>query len=106
MELELWLRIVLNAPPAGMDFGLQQGKGSHNQTIQTQRSKGNDLRIDCTVTVKDNRDDGLPSFLGPLTQGPATGRFIYIDIGRLAGQANCEWERKIKVPLSGITWDL
>jgi hypothetical protein len=49
---------------------------------------------------------GLPNFLGPLTQGPATGRFIYIDIGRLAGQKDCEWERRLKVPLSGITWDL
>jgi hypothetical protein len=89
-----------------VDFGLQQGKGSGYQTIQKQRSKGNDLRFDCTVTVKDNRGDGLPNFLGPLTQGPATGRLIYIDIGRLAGQKDCKWERKIKVPLSGITWDL
>ena len=106
MELDLRLRIVLNAPPAGVDFGLQQGKGSGYQTIQKQRSKGNDLRFDCTVTVKDNRDDGLPNFLGPLTQGPATGRFIYIDIGRLAGQKDGELQRRLKVPLSGITWDL
>jgi hypothetical protein len=106
MELDLRLRIVLNAPPAGVDFGLQQGKGSGYQTIQKQRSKGNDLRFDCTVRVKDNRDDGLPNFLGPLTQGPAMGRFIYIDIGRLAGQKDSEWERRLKVPLSGITSDM
>src|SRR5262249_44147057 len=106
MEIELRLCIVLEFPPAGVDFGLQQGKGSGYQTIQKQRSKGNDIRFDCTITVKEDRDDGLPNFRGPLIQGPATGRFIYIDIGRLAGQANCEWERKIKVPLSGITWDL
>src|SRR5262249_47511599 len=106
MELELRLRIVLNAPPAGVDFGLQHGKGSGYQTIQKQRSKGNDLHFDCPVTVKDNRDDGLPNFLGPLTQGPASGRFIYIDIGRLTGQRDCEWERRLKVPLSGITWDM
>src|SRR5262249_3739679 len=106
MEIELRLCIVLEFPPAGVDFGLQQRKGSGYQTIQKQRSKGNDLRFDCSVTVKDNRDDGLPNFLGPLTQGPATGRFIYIDIGRLAGQKDCEWERRLKVSLSGITWDL
>jgi hypothetical protein len=58
------------------------------------------------VTVKDNRGDGLPNFLGPLTQGPPTGRFIYIDIGKLAGQSDSQWERRIKVPLGGITWEL
>src|SRR5262249_47881238 len=106
METELRLRIVLIAPPSGVDFGLQDGKGSAYKTIQKQRSKGDDLSFDCTVTVKDNREDGLPNFLGPLTQGPTTGRFIYIDIGRLAGQHDSCWERRIKVPLGGITWDM
>jgi hypothetical protein len=106
MEVELRLRIVLNAPPSGVDFGLQDGKGSDYQTIHKQRSKGKDLSFDCKVTVKDNRDDGLPSFLGPLTQGPATGRFIYIDIGKHAGQHDSCWERRIKVPLSDISWEM
>jgi hypothetical protein len=48
MELELRLRIILFAPPAGVEFGLQHGKGSGYETIQTQGSKGNDLRFDCT----------------------------------------------------------
>ena len=106
METELLLRIVLVAPPAGVDFGLQNGKGRDYRTIQKQRSKGADLSFDCTVTVKKNRDDGLPNFLGPLTQGPVTGRFIYIDIGKVAGQSDSWWERRIKVPLGGITWDM
>lgn len=106
MEVELRLRIVLESPPAGVDFGLQDGKGNKYKTTQKQRSKGSDLSFHCTVTVKDNRNDGLPNFLGPLTQGPPTGRFLYIDIGRLAGQDDTEWERRIKVPLSGITWEL
>lgn len=106
MDVELRLRIVLIAPPAGVDFGLQLGTGHDYQTVQTQRSKGKDLSFDCTVTVKDNRGDGLPNFLGPLTQGPPSGRFLYIDVGRLAGQAGGVWERRIKVPLSGITWDM
>ena len=36
IELELRLRIVLNAPSAGVDFSLQQSKGSGYQTIQKQ----------------------------------------------------------------------
>ena len=106
METELRLRIVLVAPPAGVDFGLQDGKGSDYEAIQKQSSKGDDISFDCTVTVKNNRADGLPNFLGPLTQGAATGRFIYIDIGKLAGQADSCWERRIKVPLGGITWEI
>jgi Family of unknown function (DUF5990) len=103
MEVELRLGIVLEAPPSGVDFGVQDGKGSDYTTIQKQRSKGADLTFKFTVKVKDNRDDGLPNFLGPLTHGPAMGRFIYIDIGKLAGQSDSCWERRIKVPLSGIT---
>jgi Family of unknown function (DUF5990) len=89
MEVKLRLRIVLEAPPSGVDFGLQDGKGNSYETIRKQTSKGKDLSFDCTVTVKDNRDYGLPNFLGTLTQGPPDGRFIYIDIGKLAGQKDC-----------------
>src|SRR5438874_35757 len=106
MESEVRLRIVLVAPPAGVDFGVQDGKGNDCTTIQKQRSKGADLTFEFTVTVKDNREDGLPNFLGPLAQGPTTGRFIYIDIGKLAGQSDSCWERRIKAPLVGISWDM
>jgi hypothetical protein len=105
-EAEVRLRIVLVAPPAGVDFGIQEGKGSDYTTIQKQRSKDADLTFEFSVTIKDNRDDGLPNFLGPQAQGPTTGRFIYIDIGKLAGQSDSCWERRIKVPLGGITWDM
>jgi hypothetical protein len=105
MELELKLRIVLEGPPPGVDFGLQKGKGNAYQTIQKQRSKGNDLFFDCSVTVKDNRSDGLPNFLGPLAQGPSTARFIYVDVGQYAGQKETGWSRRMKIPLTGINWD-
>lgn len=106
LETEVRLRIVLVAPPLGVDFGIQEGKGNSYSTIHKQRSKDADLAFEFTVTAKDNRDDGLPNFLGPLAQGPTSGRFIYIDIGKSAGQIDSCWERRIKVPLSGITWDM
>jgi hypothetical protein len=106
METGLPLRIVLVAPPAGVDFGIQEGKGSDYKTIQKKRSKDADLTFEFTLTIKNNRDDGLPNFLGPLAQGPTTGRFVYIDIGKLAGQPDSCWERRIKVPLGGITWEM
>jgi hypothetical protein len=106
MEVELRLRIVLERPPAGVDFGLQQGKGTDYRTIQTQRSEGKDLTFEGTVMTKGDRVDGPPNLLGPLTQGPPNGRFLYIDIGKLAGQEDSGWDRRIKVPLGGITWEM
>src|SRR5882672_2458855 len=70
MELELRLRILLEGPPPGVDFGLQLGHGTDYETIQKQQFRGKDVSFDFSVTVKDNRADGLPNFLGPLTQGP------------------------------------
>ena len=105
-ESQVRLRIDLITPPSGVDFGIQEGKGYDYKTIQIQRSKGADLRFDFSVTVKGNRDDGLPNFAGPLVQGPPDGRFIYIDIGKLAGQTKSKWDRRIKIPLEGITWKM
>lgn len=105
-KAEIRLRIVLVAPPTGVDFGVQEGKGNDYITIQKQRSQDADLTFEFAMTVQDNRDDGLPNFLGPLAQGPSTSRFIYIDIGKYAGQIDSCWERRIKVPLVGITWDV
>jgi len=105
MEREVTLRIVLEKPPAGVDFGLQKGRGSDYETIQKQRSRGNDLSFEFTVGVKAGPKDGRPGFLGSLVQGPPAERFIYIDIGTYAGQADSCWSRRLKIPLKGITWD-
>ena len=105
-EFEVRLRIVLIAPPPGVDFGVQHGKGNDYTTIYKQKSNDADLIFEFTVTIKDNREDGFPNFLGPLTHGPTTGRFIYINIGKSAGQFDSSWDRRLKVPLAGITWEM
>lgn len=101
MEQVLKLRIVLEKPPAGVDFGLQKGSGNNYETIQIQRSKGEDLSFECIVRVK-NSQDSIPNFLGPFVQGPPRERFIYIDIGTYAGQEGTIWSRRLKIPLTGI----
>jgi Family of unknown function (DUF5990) len=103
VERELTLRIVLQKPPKGVDFSLQKGRGSIYETVQKQRSKGGDLQFKFTVRVEGGNNDAPPSLLGPFVQGPAGARFVYIDIGTLAGQADSCWTRRLKVPLSGIT---
>jgi len=99
------LRIVLEQPTAGVDFGLQKGHGSAYEVVAKQRSKGGDLEFEFTITVKAGKDT-LPNFAGPFVQGPAGERFVYINIGTYAGQTNTPWSRRLKIPLSGITWDM
>jgi hypothetical protein len=106
MGVELRLVVVIEKPPAGVDFALQEGKGREYKTVQKQRSRGKELTFRCIVKLQNTRDDGLPNLLGPMTQGPPADRFLYIDIGRLAGQNDCRWGRRMKVPLAGITWEL
>jgi Family of unknown function (DUF5990) len=105
-EKSISLRIVLLAPPAGVDFGIQEGKGSNYKTIQVQRSKNADLQFECNVGVNGSKDDCPPNFVGNIVQGPPLGRFIYIDIGKSAGQFDSCWQRRIKIPLETITWEM
>jgi hypothetical protein len=100
------LRIVLEKPTAGVDFGLQEGHGSNYAIVGKQRSKGSDLEFEFTVTAKAGRNDDLPNFAGPFVQGPVGERFVYINIGTYAGQSNTPWSRRLKIPLSGITWEM
>ncbi len=101
MNQELTLKIILEKPPGGVDFGLQKGSGSKYETIQIQRFSDKDLTFEFPITVKLNKE-GCPDFFGVFVQGPASRRFIYIDIGTYAGQKNTHWSRRLKIPLTGI----
>lgn len=104
MNLDLY--IVLQKPPANIDFALQKGHGSKYETIQTQRSGLQDLHFNLTIQIKgDRQKDALPEFTGPFVQGAPLSKFIYIGIGAFAGQ-DSPWSRRLKIPLTGITWDL
>jgi Family of unknown function (DUF5990) len=106
VQPELILRIVLEKPPAGVDFGLQDRRGSDYQTIQKHRSKGEDLRFQFGIRIKENGAGDVPKLVGSVVQGPAGARFVYLDIGTYASQTETCWNRRLKVPLSGITWDM
>ena len=106
METKLTLRITLEKPPAGVDFGLQKGRGSDYETIQTQRSSTKDLSFEFSIALKANSRNAAPDFSGSFVQGAQGERFVYLDIGTYAGQKETSWSRRLKVPLSGITWDL
>lgn len=105
MARELTLRIVLQQPTPGVDFALQKGSGSSYETVQTQRSTGNDLVFTFTPFIKDD-GAGIAAMRGPFVQGPPGQRFVYIDIGTCAGQASSCWSRRLKIPLVGITKEM
>ena len=105
VEQELNFRIILESPPAGVDFGLQKGGGRDYEVVQKQRSKTGDLHFEFSARVKEGKD-GEPVLLGPFVHGPPHERFAYIDIGTYAGQTDCLWSRRLKIPFRGITWDL
>jgi Family of unknown function (DUF5990) len=102
MARELILRIILEQPPAGVDFGLQKGSGSTYETVQTQRSKGKDLKFEFQPNIKEGVSDSMAALGGPFVQGPPKQRFVYLDIGMCAGQADTIWSRRLKIPLEGI----
>lgn len=106
MDREVMFRIILEEPPAGVDFGLEKGRGSDYETIQKQRSGNTDLCFEFSARVKVGDKGTAPTLLGPLVQGPPGARFVYVDIGTYAGQTGTAWSRRLKVPLSGITSEI
>jgi len=105
--MELQLRIALLSPPPGVDFGLQKGSGNNYQTVEIQRSGSQDLHFRLTIMLKgDEQKSPQPDFSGSFVQGPVSERFIYFDIGTLAGQTLSPWTRRLKIPLRGITWEM
>jgi len=106
MEREVTFRIVLENPPAGVDFALQKGKGSKCEIVQKQRSRSGNLRFEFTARAVCDGKLKEPNLLGPFVQGPPKERFVYIGIGTFAGQTSTEWSRRLKVPLSGVSADM
>lgn len=107
MAQDMNLHIVLTNPPNNVDFGLQKGSGSKYETVQTQRSDSEDLQFNLSINIKgDKQKDPLPKLTGLFVQGQNPEKFIYIDIGTYAGQVDTVWSRRLKIPLTGITWEI
>jgi len=87
MESEITLQIILIKPTPGVVFGLQKGSGNNYETVQKQIPTSNDLTFTFTIKVKgDKLKDKLPKLSGSFVQGSADNKFVYIDIGKCAGQ--------------------
>ena len=96
---ELRLRIAVLDPPAGVTFKVQRGNADLEPPSSVSSSA---IVFDLSVRVDGVTRGGHPRFLGEYTQGPPDGRFIYVNSGTLAGQADSCFTRRAKVPLAGI----
>jgi hypothetical protein len=95
------VRVVLVAPFTGVIHGIQRGRGSQYEVESPQQSKGDDIVFDFSITVADK--GGRPNFLGEYVQGPAGRRFIYVDVGKYAGQKDTPWARRMIIRLDDVT---
>jgi hypothetical protein len=103
---ELRFRIVLQEPPAGVDFGLQLGRSAASTITQLRRSVGEDMSFEFALGIVTVAGSDLVDFRGAACQGPKGERFVYICSGQSAGQFHSPWTRRLKVPLTGITTEL
>lgn len=99
MKTPLLLRIVVEKPPPGVRFAVQRGRAD---LLAPSSTLPQSLVFDFPVLVADAAAQP-PRLTGEFAQGPVAGRFIYVNSGTYAGQADSCWSRRAKVPLAGIT---
>jgi hypothetical protein len=100
------LRIVMEHPVPGVAIALQRGattRAEHNPAVAGSPEA---LVFDFHLEVAGSIPDGRPRLLGSFVQGPPSSRFVYLCVGRAAGQIGSEWNRRVKVPLGSISWEL
>lgn len=100
---EISLRIEVVGPPPGVAFAVQSRR---SDLIEPSERTATLIVFDLTVRVGAPHAGGEPALLGPVTQGPPAGRFLYVNSGKRAGQVDSCWDRRAKVSLTGITRQL
>ena len=103
-HFELPIRIVVEEPVPGLAMALQRGKAAKATLAPPSSWSSDAIVFDLEVTVDGRLPDGRPRLLGPCVQGPPEARFVYLSVGRYAGQADSEWAGRVKVPLGGLGW--
>jgi hypothetical protein len=77
---------------------VQRGR---DELLPPSEISGDVMNFDFPITV--DLSFGSPNFLGKYSQGPKDARFIYVNSGTLAGQADSCWTRRAKISLMSVT---
>jgi hypothetical protein len=102
MSQTVRLRIIVRDPVPGVDLRLQKGR---NELVAPTEVTADSATFDFELEVE-VRQDGTAGFRGPAAQGPPKGRFVYINSGTYAGQADSPWGRRAKIPLTELRGSL
>lgn len=95
---EITFQILLQNPVDGLMYGLQKGKGAHYEIVQPQIGNQQDLTFRFVAQLKQDKESAY-SLAGPFMQGTPGNRFVYINIGRYAGQPASACSGRLKVPV-------
>ncbi len=96
---------MVEDPVPGVAMALQRGASAKAELVAPASRSASAVAFDLDVVVAGRLPDGQPRLLGPYVQGPPDARFVYLCVGRYAGQADAEWARRMKVPLGGLGWE-
>jgi len=92
------LRLTLVNPPPDVPWAVQLGRDALLPPAKVARDQVIfEIPIELTTSAT-----GEPRLRGAAVQGPAGARFLYVNSGWRAGAAGSCWDRRAKVPLSGI----
>jgi hypothetical protein len=92
-------RITVVHPLSGVNLMLQRGS---NELVPPSGHTPESVSFDFELRLKDDGADSL-RWLGDYAQGSPADRFVYVNVGRRAGQRDTAWDRRAKVKLAGIS---
>jgi len=93
------LRLRVMAPPKGVAHSLQ---GKDGEIVDARVSTGQTLAFEIPVRLEEGKAGWR--FLGDFVRTESkTRRFVYIGIGKHAGQPHTHWDRRAKVDLPEVT---
>ena len=98
MKHEVGVRIRMLNPPDGVTIKVQRGS---DELLAPANETGGDLTFEFPIEV--DLGSAKPNFLGKYAQGPKDARFIYVNSGTYAGEADTRWARRAKLSLMSIT---
>jgi len=98
MSETVTFRIVVRDPLPGVELRLQRGRDGLVPPVErTAEAATFEFRLEVEAAL-----DGGVRLRGPEVQGPPAKRFVYINAGTYAGQADSPWGVRAKVPLMGL----
>lgn len=97
------IRILMVDVPSEVRFAVQRGRSDLLEPLGGQQEP---LRFEFSLRLGLPLSTGAAKFLGEFAQGPSSDRFVYINSGTLAGQADSPWTRRAKLKLASIPQDV